>query len=65
MDQSLFSSPAWWLLLAWALVWKGVAMWRAGRNNQIGWFIVILVVNLFGLLEILYLLFFQKDKNPA
>ncbi|MCX5750657.1 MAG: DUF5652 family protein [Candidatus Saganbacteria bacterium] len=63
MDQSFFSSPIWWFLLAWALAWKGFAMWRAARNNQIAWFIAVLVVNLFGLLEILYLLFFQKDKN--
>jgi hypothetical protein len=65
MEQQLFSNPTWWFLLAWAMAWKGIGMWHASRNNQMGWFIVILVVNLFGLLEILYLLFFQKDKNLA
>lgn len=48
----------WWFPLAivWSLAWKGVALWRAGRMNQLGWFVAILVINTFGLLEIFYLL---------
>lgn len=51
------------LFLVWSLIWKGFALWRCGRNKQNIWFIVILVVNSLGILEILYLLFFQKNKN--
>jgi hypothetical protein len=65
MEQSLFTNPSWWFLLAWSYTWKGIALWKAGRNNQVGWFIALLLINLFGLPEILYLLFFQKDKNLA
>jgi Mg2+ and Co2+ transporter CorA len=42
---------------------KGMALWRAGRNNQKGWFVVLLVVNTLGLLEILYLIFSRKKKD--
>jgi hypothetical protein len=51
------------LALIWAFSWKGVAMWKAARNNQPGWFISVLVINTLGLLEILYISFFQRDKN--
>ncbi|NWG03641.1 MAG: hypothetical protein HXY44_12390 [Syntrophaceae bacterium] len=53
------------LLLAvlWTLIWKGVALWKAGRNYQKVWFIAMLIFQTLGILEILYILFFQKDKN--
>lgn len=50
------------LMLLWSLPWKGVALWKAARNNQRGWFIVMLVLNTFAILEITYLFFFQKRK---
>lgn len=49
------------IFLAWSLSWKGLALWRAGRNNQKIWFIPLLIVNLFGLPEIIYLIFFQSQ----
>lgn len=42
------------------LVLKGVALWKAGRNNHMYWFIALLIVNSIGILPIVYLLFFQK-----
>lgn len=51
------------LLALWALVWKGFALWRAARNHQFYWFITLLGVNSIGLLEILFLFVFAKDKN--
>ena len=44
------------ILVAWSVVWKGLALWRAGRKNQLAWFVVLLVVNTCGILEIIYLL---------
>ena len=54
-----------WLIpiLIWSLVWKGIALWKSGRNNQLYWFIALLVINTIGLLEIVYLLWFQRNKN--
>ncbi len=53
------------LALIWELVWKGFALWRAGRNNQGVWFIVLLLVNTLGLLEIVYLVAFQRKTKDA
>jgi hypothetical protein len=50
------------ILLAWTLVWKGLALWRSARLDQKYWFVALLVVNTFGLLEIAYLFFFAKEK---
>ena len=47
----------------WSIIWKGIALWRAGRNNQMAWFIVMLIFNTVGILEIVYLFFFSKPKN--
>lgn len=60
-----FSTGEWvafTLLILWSLFWKGIALWRAGRNNQLGWFIFMLILNTAGLLEILYLAFFQRKR---
>lgn len=51
------------LVMFWDLVWKGIAMWKCGRNNQLAWFIVVLIFNTAGILPIIYLLFFQKKKK--
>jgi methionyl-tRNA synthetase len=49
-------------LVAWSIIWKGFALWRASKNNHKYWFIAILVFNTVGLLEILYLTVFGKRK---
>ena len=47
-------------LLVWSLVWKGTALWHAARRNDRVWFILLLVINTVGILEIIYLLFVAK-----
>ena len=42
---------------------KGLALWRAARNNSKAWFVVLLLVNTLGLLEILYIAVFGRKKN--
>ena len=42
------------------LILKGLALWRAARNSQNVWFIVLLIINSAGILPAIYLLFFQK-----
>ncbi len=65
MEQFLAQNQ-WIILLAvlWVLPWKGVALWRAGRNSHKGWFVAILVVNTMAILEIIYIFFFSKKKQP-
>jgi hypothetical protein len=42
-------------LLIWSLTIKGIALWKAAEREQKAWFIVILVINSFGLLDLFYL----------
>jgi len=52
-----------YLVVLWTLPWKGVALWKASRNNQKGWFIVLLILNTLAILEILYIFLFSKKKE--
>ena len=56
------NSPILYILIAWTLIWKGIALWHSARNKQKGWFIVLLIVNTVGILEIIYLIFFKKGS---
>jgi hypothetical protein len=47
----------------WSLIWKGFALWHSARNHQKVWYVALLIINSLGILEILYLLFFRKNKN--
>jgi hypothetical protein len=46
-----------WLLflLVWSVFWKGLALWHAGRRGHAWWFVIILLLNTVGILEIIYL----------
>lgn len=50
------------LILAWVLLWKGLALWHSAQRGQSGWFIVLLFVNTAGVLEIIYLFAVAKLK---
>jgi hypothetical protein len=43
------------IFAVWSLFWKGLALWHAARREQGWWFIVLLLVNTLGILEIVYL----------
>lgn len=51
-----------YVLLIWSIAWKGLALWRASKNDQKNWFIAILIINTLGILEIAYLFGFAKKK---
>ena len=55
-------SPILYILIVWTMIWKGIALWHSARNKQMGWFIVFLIVNTVGILEIIYLIFFKKGS---
>ena len=44
------------LLIIWCIVWKGLALWKAGTRKEKVWFIVLFLVNTVGILEIVYLM---------
>jgi len=58
------SSHMWLILLLvlWDIIWKVIAMWKSARNNQLGWFICIVLFNTIGILPIIYILLDMKKK---
>lgn len=51
------------LLAVWSIIWKGLALWKSAKNQHKVWFIIMLIVNTVGILEILYYFIFSKPKN--
>jgi len=52
------------VLVVWEMVWKIVAIWKAGRNNHLGWFLCIVFLNTLGILPIVYILMHRKKRKP-
>ena len=50
------------VLVLWSLFWKGLALWRAAKRGEKIWFIVFLIVNTAGILEIIYLFLITGAK---
>jgi len=64
----LLESHVWFIhviavLAIWEVVWKSIALWKAARNNHLGWFICIAVFNTVGILPIIYILTHRKEKK--
>lgn len=70
-DSFANNGPVWMLGFAFgflvvmvAIIWtvciKGFALWHAARRNEKWWFIALLVINTFGILELIYLIFYAK-----
>jgi len=51
------------LIVAWTLLWKGMALWRAAKNDHKLWFIGLLAFNTLGILPILYIFIFGKRRD--
>ncbi len=64
MEQIFLLKP-WilFLIVAWTLPWKGIALWKAVKNHHRGWFITMLVLNTVAILEIVYIFYFAKKST--
>jgi hypothetical protein len=49
--------------VVWTLIWKALAMWRAAKVGSKGWFVILLVVNTLGILDIIYLYVISKPRD--
>jgi hypothetical protein len=47
----------------WSLVWKAVALYKAGTLRHKGWFTALFFINTLGILEILYVAHFSKSDR--
>ena len=50
------------LILLWTLPWKIYALWTAVKNKHKAWFVVLVIFNTVGILEIIYIFFIAKKK---
>jgi len=64
MEQFLTNNSLWFfiIIIFWVLPWKGFAMWTAARNSHKKWFIALLILNTFAILEIIYIFWVAKKK---
>lgn len=67
MYNSTFA-PAWALsilplVILWSIFWKGLALWHSAQRGEYWWFIAFLVVNMLGVLELVYLFGFARLKT--
>jgi len=51
------------LAVVWSMAWKGVALWEAGRNGHLAWFIVLFIINTLGILPIIYIFAFSQKRG--
>lgn len=50
------------ILIIWTVFWKGLALWRSARLNHPIWFVLLIIINTFGILEIIYLILYSKHS---
>lgn len=50
-------------ILVWDLIWRLLALWRAAKNRQILWFVLLAILSTVGILPIIYLLTHRKVKK--
>ncbi|MFZ3020471.1 MAG: DUF5652 family protein [Minisyncoccia bacterium] len=57
------------LILIWSLAWKALALWKSARIGHRSWFVALLLINLFGIPEIIYIYFvasrFKVESETA
>ncbi len=67
MNNSFLSEPvliiALMIAVMWESAWKIIAMWKAGRNNHLVWFICIALINTVGVLPIVYILMHRNKPR--
>lgn len=60
---TLFPAWLWFIIIPlaiWTLFWKSLALWHAARRGSVVWFIILMLVNTAGILEIIFLIIAGK-----
>lgn len=52
-----------WLAVIWTIPWKGVALWKAAKNGDKIWFVVLFIFNTLAILEIIYIFAICRKQN--
>ncbi len=64
MESFLSEKNVWVLIIAaiWTLPWKGYALWTSAKKGHKKWFLVLIILNTFGLFDIFYVFYIAKKK---
>jgi len=65
LESLTTNTPLFLLLIIWTLYWKGMALWVASKADQKKWFVALLVINTFGVLELFYLYLLPKIQKKG
>lgn len=63
LQLPIWSVPIVLILGVWTLFWKAMALWRAARKGHRVWFVIFMIVNTAGILELIYLFVITKAKS--
>jgi hypothetical protein len=60
--------PGWIIALVvvlgvWEAVWKAIALWRAGNDRNLLWFVLMFIFNTLGILEIIYIFGISRPRR--
>jgi len=63
--ETFLQNNIWFFVISivWVLPWKGYALWTASRTRNKRWFIALLILNTFAILDIFYIFYIAK-KTP-
>jgi len=50
------------ILIIWTLLWKGLSLWKSASLQQPIWFVILLIINTLGILEIIYLIMYSQHS---
>jgi len=65
IQQWMQNPMVYYPLIVWSVIWKGLALWRAARLKQVGWYVALLVINTVGIFEIIYLIATNKRYKES
>jgi hypothetical protein len=51
------------LITLWVMPWKAYALWTAVKKGDKKWFLILLLVNTFAILEIIYIFYVAKKTK--
>lgn len=49
--------------ILWSMVWKAIALWKAARRGETAWYVIMLLLNTLGILEIIYIFAVAKGEK--
>ena len=60
MGMFVFGAAVFFVLVVAVIILKGYALWNAAKRNETAWFVILLIINTMGILELIYLIFIVK-----